>query len=44
MLHNNIIVSLLLVGILGCLPVHAGDVKEAEVIHDSGVYTLSFDA
>ena len=44
MLHNSIIVSLLLVGILGCLPVHAGNVMEAEVIHDSGVYTLSLDA
>ena len=44
MLRNNIIVNLLLVGILGCFSVHAGDVMEAEVIHDSGVYTLSLDA
>jgi len=44
MLRNNGLVNLLLAGILLCLPVHAGDVIEAEVIHDSGVYTLSLDA
>ena len=42
--RNNIIVNLLLAGILGCLPVHAGDVMEVDVIHDSGVYTLSLEA
>ena len=44
MLRNNGLVNLLLAGILGCLPVHAGDVMEAEVIHESGVYTLSLEA
>ena len=43
-LLSTSITSLLLTGILGCLPVHAGDVMEAEVIHESGVYTLSLEA